>query len=183
MLNVVSQSIGKFWCGSLWLAVNSLLFGAQIPPSPNVTIGWTASPDPTAVGYYVYYGASNGVSANKVDVGTNTLLTFSGLAPGSTYYFEATSYNAARVESIPTTQLAYVVPGGLIVTGLSANSAAITLQFAVAPSNTYELQVSSDLKSWSTLWTFTNQNSNGWVQYSDPFTNTTQARFYRLVSP
>jgi len=171
-------------CGvSVWLGLSSALLASQAPPSQCVTLGWTASPDPTVVGYYVYYGTGTGLFGAKVDAGLNTLCTLCGLIPGTTNYFETTSYNLFGIESVPTSQVAYVVPGILTVVGSSSNHAAFNLQFAVGPTGTYQLQASSDLKSWSNIWTYASQGTNGWVQYSDPFTNTVKTRYYRLVMP
>ena len=166
----------------IWLALCSAALGIQPPPnqSPQVTLGWNASKDPTVVGYYLYYGTTSGVYTNKMDVGTNTMFTVSGLAPGSTYYFTTTSYNAGRVESSVVPQVSYVVPGILTVTHNRTN-AVMNVQFPVAAGNSYQLQVSSDLMSWSNLWLTPTQATNEWISYSDPLTNGVSTRFYRLI--
>jgi hypothetical protein len=86
-----------------------------------VTLGWVASVDPTVVGYYVYYGTTNGVYGNKIDVGSNTTYTVTGLVPDSTNYFTCSSYNAAQVESVHTPQVTYVALGNLTVTAADAS--------------------------------------------------------------
>jgi hypothetical protein len=110
-------SVTSIWLGLCYAALGRG-YGEQ-----QVTLGWTASIDPIVVGYYVYYGSTNGVYNNKVDVGTNTMYTVPGLADGSTNYFSATSYNAAGVESSFVPQVSYVVPGILTVTAASVSRA------------------------------------------------------------
>jgi hypothetical protein len=170
-------------CGALLgLALNSSAFDTLPPTSQSVTLAWNASPDPTVVGYNISYGGASGVYTNTVNVGTNMQFTLSGLTPGSTYYFVTTSYNASGIQSIPTPEVAYVVPGLLSVTGPSVTNLAVNLQFAVASSTSYQLQASSDLRSWSNIWTFSSGSTNGVIQFSEPFLSAVSARFYRLLT-
>jgi hypothetical protein len=150
------------------------------PSGQQVTLGWTASSDPTVVGYYLYYGNASGVYTNSIDVGTNTTFTVTGLVAGSTYYFTAASYTAAGTESPYVPEVSYVVPGILTVTQNPAD-ATMRVRFPVAPTQSYQLQVSSDLKSWSNLWLTPTQTTNGWLEYDEPCTNTLPGRFYRLI--
>jgi hypothetical protein len=179
---------GRFFLGAclLWLAFCSAALGTQLlPGGQQLTLGWKASPDPTVVGYYVYYGTTSGVYTTKIDVGTNTAFTVSGLVAGTTYYFTETSHNTALQESSFVPEISWVIPGVLTVTLLSTNSINPTnlttsVQFPVAPGQSYELQASSDLNTWINLWSTPNQPTNGWIQYTEPYTNTLPARFYRL---
>jgi hypothetical protein len=132
------------------------------------------------VGYFLYYGTASGAYTNQTDVGTNTTFTVTGLVAGSTYYFSATSYTAAGIESSYVPEVSYIVPGILALTQDLA-SAIMRVQFPVAPAQSYQLQVSSDLESWSNLWLTPTQTSNGWLEYDEPCTNTIPSRFYRLI--
>ena len=168
----------------IWLALFPAVLDAQTGPVglQQVSLGWTASPDPTVVGYYFYYGTASGVYTNKTDVGTNTSSTAAGLVPGTTYYFSSTSYNAARVESGFVPQISYVVPGILTVTTTQNQGSAITrVQFPVAPTHSYQLQSSPDLRNWSDLWQTTTQTTNGWLEYDEACSNAIPSRFYRLI--
>jgi len=72
------------------------------PPSPTgqVTLAWNPSTNPSVAGYHLYYGGiSSGVYTNEIDVKTATQITVSNLTFGVTYYFAATSYSTAGVES------------------------------------------------------------------------------------
>jgi hypothetical protein len=62
-------------------------------------LGWNASGDPSTAGYYVYYGTATGQYSTKLDAGTNCAATVTNLPGGATYYFAATAYNSADVES------------------------------------------------------------------------------------
>jgi len=163
----------------------SSLRAAQPPPPPNagsVALGWTASTDPTATGYEILYGTNSAALTNTIDVGTNTTYTVTGLTPGATYYFAAVSYNMSGADSVPTAQVAYIVPGVITLSSFTGTCATANLQFPFAPSTTYQIQASSDLKTWTSIWNYVSGNSNGLAQFSEPVTNTTQARFYRLIS-
>ncbi len=80
-----------------------------------VTAAWNAPADATIAGYYVYYGTNSGVYPNKLNAGTNTALTITGLAPGETYYFSTTSYNSSLTESPLAPEISFTVPGTLTV--------------------------------------------------------------------
>ncbi len=182
MVQVLKAARRLLAASLIWLTPCSAALGAQPGPpgSQQVTLGWNASPDPTVVGYYLYYGTTTGVYTNKTDVGTNTTFTVPGLVAGSTYYFNTTSYNAARIESGYVPEVSYIVPGILTVTQ-SVGSALTRIQFPVAPAHSYQLQASSDLKSWSNLWLTPIETSNAWIEFDEPRTNTIPARFYRLI--
>jgi hypothetical protein len=164
----------------LSLAFCSAALGIQPYLGQQVTLGWTASPDSTVIGYYVYYGTSSTSCTNRINAGTNTEYTVSGLESGSTYYFSTTSYNATGIESSYVPQISYLVPG-LLVVAQNPTNGALRIQFSVASGGVYELQASSDLKSWSELWLTPAQTSNDWIEYDEPVTNTVTARFYRLI--
>src|SRR5262249_49383388 len=75
----------------------------------SVSLGWTASTDPTAAGYNLYWGTSSGEYSGSVDVGTNTTFTVTNLTVGNTYYFAATSYDTNYEEGPFSTEISSVV--------------------------------------------------------------------------
>ena len=89
----------------LFLTFNSAGLFAQ-----TVTLGWDVNPDPTVVGYRVYYGPASGYYTNAIDAGTSTKATVSGLVPGGMYFLAATDYTNEGVESDFSTEIAYAVP-------------------------------------------------------------------------
>ena len=86
----------------------SLLFGslsqAQTPHS--VTLAWDPSPDPSVVGYRVYYVNSSGSYAQSIDAGNSTTVTVWNLTAGQ-YFFVVTAYNGAGFESTPSTVVTF----------------------------------------------------------------------------
>ncbi len=154
----------------------------------SVTLVWNPSADPLVVGYNVYYGGASLTYTNKISVGAATNVTISGLVPGTTYYFAATSYNASNVESPFSSELTYLVPTVPFVyqppTLNAINNLAIT-------ENTGSQTVSlSDITSGSTnenqtltvtaVSSDTNLISNPIVNYTSP--NTTGSLSFTPVS-
>jgi len=76
----------------------------------SVTLAWNPSADPTITGYNIYYGGASYNYTNEISVGDATNVTISGLIPGTTYYFAATTYSASGMESEFSSQLAFLVP-------------------------------------------------------------------------
>jgi hypothetical protein len=77
---------------------------------PAVTLAWDQSLDPTVSGYNVYYGTASRSYTNVVPVGSSTSATVSNLAVGVTYYFAATTYTLAGLESDYSAEASYQVP-------------------------------------------------------------------------
>ena len=80
------------------LLVGSL---SQAQTLKSVTLAWDPSPDPTVVGYRVYYGSSSRSYTQSIDAGNSTTATVSNLAAGE-YFFVVTAYNSAGLESAPS---------------------------------------------------------------------------------
>ena len=181
---VPNTKIWKFLPVAGLICLNYCGAGMGAPSGPPAgqaaTLEWSASLNATVTGYYLYCGTSPGVYTNKMDVGTNTAFTVTGLALGSTYYFATTSHTAARDESNYSDEVAYTVPGILAAT-LNVGKALMHIQFPVAPGHSYQLQFSPDLKTWSNLWLTEGQTTNGWIEYNDSLANAVPARFYRLI--
>lgn len=66
-----------------------------------VNLAWDASVDPTATGYLVSWGVRPGEFPTKVDVGSRTDWTVTGLEPYQNYYFTVQAYNAEGALSSP----------------------------------------------------------------------------------
>ncbi len=84
----------------LHIVLFALISVAGVPAfgGKSFTIGWDASPDPTVVGYYLYYGPAAGTYTNRLDAGTNLSLT-TPVLPDGLYYFSLTSRTVQNVES------------------------------------------------------------------------------------
>jgi regulation of enolase protein 1 (concanavalin A-like superfamily) len=95
-----------------WVALTTVLgaFGASAQTNQTVILAWDSSPDPAVVGYFRYYGSASGTYTNKADAGDVTNATVSGLLQGKTYYFCVTAYDSSGLESLPSTEVSYLVP-------------------------------------------------------------------------
>lgn len=155
---------------------------AAITDSKPVTLAWLASPDPSVAGYAVYYGAVSGNYTSRIDLGTNTAASVPGLAPGANYFFVVVAYDANHVESTPSNEILVNPPVPLHMTMGTTPLSPVTLNFSGAPGHWYELQATSDLKNWATIWQFPIATDFGWLQYQDfPLGQSYTQRFYRLV--
>jgi Fibronectin type III domain len=163
------------------LIVALFAISATAQAGQSFALSWNPSPDPTVVGYVVYYGTSSGNYTTRVDVGTNTSFTVTNLQPGVTYYFTVTDYNALGVESPPPGELSLLVPG---ILRLQANAlpGMMLITFPVMPSHWYEVQASSDLKTWVTIGKTAVATTNEWMGCADVQGSALPHRFYRTVT-
>jgi hypothetical protein len=129
--------------------VMCMIAGISANASQNVSIAWNASTDPSTTGYIVYAGSSTNYTA-QLNVGTNTMVTITGLKEGTTNYFAVSAYNAANVVSSPSTSVSYLVPGKLVMTPVPG--ATPSLNFPTAPGHWYEIDASTDLKNWTNIY-------------------------------
>ena len=80
----------------LWLAVVSQLSAAA---TQSVALKWNPSADTNVAGYRIYYGTTSFNYKNVVTVGNVTNAVISGLADETTFFFAATTTDAAGNES------------------------------------------------------------------------------------
>jgi hypothetical protein len=97
--------LGSFICSALLAMMQLSAFAAG-----SVTLAWNPSTDPIVAGYNIYYGGASATYTNEIPVGNATNVTISGLVPGATYYFAATTYSAAGVESAFSSEVSCLVP-------------------------------------------------------------------------
>ncbi len=92
-----------------------LLCGCLVCPAPvlanqgAVALAWDPSLDPTVTGYNVYYGTASRAYTNVVPAGGSTTAIVSNLVTGVTYYFAATTYNVAGLESDYSAEASYAL--------------------------------------------------------------------------
>ena len=147
----------------------------------NIMLNWNASASTNVVGYNVYYGTSSGNYPYKINVGNTTTITISNLSAGVTYYLTATAYDANGNESAYSGEISYLISGILTMTpGTSPGSPAL-IRFPVEPGHWYEVQATTNLQSWSSIWQSGVMASNVWTQFTDPSAGSFASRFYRLV--
>ncbi|HEX8679240.1 MAG TPA: fibronectin type III domain-containing protein, partial [Chthoniobacterales bacterium] len=95
----------------------SALTAASIFASPEahaakaVTLAWDRNPEVDVIGYRVQIGTSSGWYTQTIDVAAATTAIVPNLNEGATYYFAVTAYNSSLLESAPSNQVTYLVPG------------------------------------------------------------------------
>lgn len=96
----------------LWIAFGLFLLLGQLAAfaDGSVVLTWSASTDPNAVGYKIYYGGASGDYTNVIEAGNVTAYTVSGLSGGTTYYFSATTVSASGQESPFSNEAVYQIP-------------------------------------------------------------------------
>jgi hypothetical protein len=78
--------------------------------APGVSLAWNPNTAPGIAGYRLYYGSASGSYSSKIDVGNATATAVPGLTSGKTYFFAATAYNSAGLESGYSGEVSYTVP-------------------------------------------------------------------------
>ena len=176
----------NFWTKSLALDLilsSALMLVSQLSicAGQNVTLSWNPSSATNVAGYKIYSGPACHCYSSAVTVGTATTATFSGLVPGQTYYFAATTVDSAGKESGFSNETSYTVPMTAAV--LTAAAAGFGGQFSFtvsgAAGQAYVVQASTNLRDWISIQTntapfvFTDKDATGFSQ-----------RFYRTcLSP
>jgi hypothetical protein len=171
---IKSTGLTMFLGGFLFLAA----FGTTVQAA-NVNMAWNQSTDPTVTGYNLYYGSVSGTYTNKVSTGLATSAVTSGLFVGVTYYFAATTLNAAGAESSFSSEVAYTVPVQLQkvqIQAMPAKQFALTVSGIVG--HTYIIQATQDFKTWTTIGTVT-VGASGTLNFTDTNAPSFSRRFYR----
>ena len=156
-----------------------ILCSAAGAGAESITLGWNPDASADVAGYMVLYGTNSALPDQSVD-SPGTSITINGLQPGQTYYFSVAAYNSQSVIGPHSAPIPYLVPGKLILTP-GAGGAPMTLTFPVAPSSWYEVQASSDLVNWQTIYVTAAYYFNDWVAFTDYDVPIFPQRFYRLV--
>jgi len=171
-----------------------LSLGSVEATTRSITLAWDPSPDPSVVGYYLYYGTASHVYGEKVDAGSATSATVEGLFVAETYFFAVTAYNQQQMESEPSGEVVYTVPapdpepisppvtGQLRIARGPAPGSPNPLELLVPPTYQYQIQASQDLKSWETIHSSVSLSTN-WTTWVDPQATRFPERFYRLALP
>jgi len=101
---------GRILLGSFIFSILISFLQLSTCAAASVTLAWSASTDSIVAGYNMYYGGASGTYTNEIPVGSATSVTVTGLVQGATYYFAATTYSAAGVESSYSSEVSYTVP-------------------------------------------------------------------------
>jgi chitinase len=92
----------------LLFALCAMLYSTAYAAS--VELEWDPNTEPELAGYKIYWGTSSGSYAFSKNVGNTTFCTITGLDEGKTYYFAATAYDGAAIESDYSNQITYSIP-------------------------------------------------------------------------
>jgi hypothetical protein len=98
---------------------------------------------------------------------------------GVTYYFAATTYNAAGLESPLSSQVSYTVPAqpqGVQISTMLAGQFALTVTGTVG--HTYDILATQDFKTWTVIGTVT-VGAVGLLNFTDTNAASFSRRFYR----
>ena len=163
------------------IGIAVVLTGTSAFALREVTLGWDADLNPTVAGYNIYTLEENSPLPLKQNVGLSTQAKITGLKEGLNYSFKVTAYNQFGVESLPSAPLNYFVPVPLEIARPVGTSPYMRLRFPVSPGRTYELQASSDLKNWSTIWQTGSILFYTQTDYEDRRSVGLVKQFYRLL--
>jgi len=171
----------------LYLAICAGFWSLIEVPSEGVTsltVMWNKSPDTNVQGYKLYYGTTSQQYTSSIVAGNVTNALVAGITPGVTYYFAATSYNAAGWESSYSPEISYTVPLASpagTVTNAALSSAASTasgFNFSVNGTATslYVVVASTNLTYWMAVAT----NASPFV-FTDRNASKYSRRFYKAI--
>jgi len=152
---------------------------SQVHAAQSVTLAWNAVSG--VAGYRLQYGTASGSYDQTTDVGNTTTAAVSSLTPGVTYFFVATAYNAAGLESLPSNEVSFTTALDLPAISAMQRLPNGEFQFTVtdAVGQTDSVYASSDLATWTLLTTTV--NSTGTFVVDDPEAANVERRFYRVT--
>jgi len=159
----------------LWLGASC---AAQAERS--VMLAWDRSQSSTVTGYYVYVLEENSTTPTRVTVANTNQVIIPNLKEGLRYTFNVTAFNTAG-ESPASNDALFIVPVPLNLTSVNPTNGLRTIQFQGAPGRSYELQASTDLQNWATIWQTDQIAAYGTIGFEDPQSGVLEQRFYRLV--
>jgi hypothetical protein len=173
-----------FWKQGLGLAgavLLALIFCPEVRGEQTLSLAWNASKDKQVTGYYLHYGTASSNYTARINVAKKKpSLTVPGLKEGMTYYFAVTSYDSQGVESQPSKEISYIVPGVLALDERINPGDPARIKFPVAPKHKYQIQASDDMRTWVTIGQVKGA-ANEWVEFDDAAAAQHHQRFYRLV--
>lgn len=155
-----------------------MLAGGNAGAAGSVSLAWDPSPDTNVVGYALYYGLRDEGYTIRLDVQNELTATVSNLTLGLTYTFVVTAYTGEGVESLPSNEVAFLVPGAIRL-GQPAQGDMAQIGFAAQAGEIISVQASDDLNHWVTLYEL-QPNADQTIQVFDPASAALPARYYRL---
>ena len=153
------------------------LFESPAKASTSLNVMWIASSDTNVAGYKIYYGTVSRQYTNVIVAGNVTSTSISGIVSGNTYYFAATSYNAAGWESSYSPEISYTVPVvNAAQVSIASTSGGIKISVNGTAASPYVIMASTNLINWVALAT----NTSPFV-FTDAGSSNYSRRFYQVV--
>lgn len=177
---VASFRMRQFISAALFAVVLWLGSSGAAHAERSVTLAWDRSQSSNVTGYYVYVLEENSTTPTRITVGNTNQMTLTTLKEGLRYSFTVTAYNNVG-ESPSSNEALFVVPVPLSLTTVNPTNGLRSIQFQGAPGRSYELQASSDLRTWTPIWQSGAIATYGGVTFEDPQSATEVVRFYRLL--
>jgi hypothetical protein len=161
----------------LFFSLLSLLILFAVPGrAAQVTLAWDANTEADLGGYKVYYGTASQSYDWFVDVGNVTQTTITNLTAGTAYYFAATAYDDAGLESaysseVTSTVCTYAIapPSAQIGASASTGTVQVTTQTGCR-------WTAASGASWFTITSGQSGTASGPVGYSVSANTNTASR-------
>lgn len=165
------------------LAVVVLLTGrlAAVPAAP-LTLEWDPSPDPTVIGYRLYWGVGDTPDFQMIDVGHTNVAILPPLEQGQTYSFYVTAYDVFGAESEPSDMLVFTAPLWPVKTRLvidTQGNRKINFSVPAVPGKHVGMETSTNLVDWSPLRL--SSTNGGSINITLPIATNPPMRYYRSV--
>ncbi len=164
----------------LFLALGSVAWAVSeytTSASSSLNIMWNQSADTNVQGYKVYYGTVSQQYTNVIVAGNVTNVTINGVQTGTTYYFAATSYNAAGWQSAYSPEIAYTVPAAnATLTSGASTTGGFNFSIGGTAGLAYVILASTNLVSWVAIAT-----NNAPLIFTDAAASQYSQRFYKAV--
>jgi hypothetical protein len=172
-----SKSLSAGRIAALFLA---MLLGPRANAVQSLSLVWNPSSGNNVAGYQFRYWEEGTTFQYVVDVGTNTSYLATGLQEGQTYNFLITAYTPLGIESLPSNVFTYVVPNFINAALKAGPGSPLLINFLATPGHVYQVQASTDLKTWTTIWQ-TAVSTSACAQMEDAAIPNLNMRFYRVV--
>lgn len=151
--------------------------GAILPVSYNVNLRWDRSTSLETTGYRIYFGEASGDYSHSILAGNVTSNSVPGLAPGVTYFFAVTAYNASGLESGFSNEVSFMAdPSTIRIRVLATGQSVLTVKASTG--HKYDILATQPGPGWAVIGTIT-MGVSGTVDFTDTNAASFRQRTYR----